>query len=213
MATVANNPIITPGYEPLTYFAGGAVTLATAGVIFGPFEAVRIVGTTVLTAAAYGIANDMIACRDCIEYFTVGHWFAGIDGRDLDARPLQTLDPNINAVAWGVIATWHVATVAGIILATAAQLPLPFVATTISAGQLLPFLAIGSVATLALGQLASMGARRIEEREHNNPYHGVPEAFQSRWAACSSRNAVGYLCLSTLIPALVIGTIATRILF
>ena len=54
--------------------AVGATASAIAAVL-SPNEAVRIIGTTVLTGVSYGIANDMFACRDCIEYFTVGHFY------------------------------------------------------------------------------------------------------------------------------------------
>lgn len=84
------------------------------GAVFAPWEAVKIVGLTVLTGVSYGIANDMFACRDCIEYFTVGHRY---DGKELRNRPLKTLNPNLNAIAWGMIATWHVCAIAGSVLA------------------------------------------------------------------------------------------------
>ncbi len=64
----------------------------------------------------------MVACRDCIEYFTVYHIYRG---KDLSFRPLKTLDPNLNAIAWGMIATWHVCAVAGTVLAANGKSPHP----------------------------------------------------------------------------------------
>jgi hypothetical protein len=94
---------------PLVYTAATATGLAI-GAVLAPWEAVRIIGLTVLTGVGYGIANDMVACRDCIEYFTVGHIY---DGTAFRNRALKTLDPNLNAIAWGAIATWHVCAIGG----------------------------------------------------------------------------------------------------
>lgn len=114
-------PLVNQRYRSLVYTAAAATGLAIAAVR-APWEAVRIIGTTVLTGIGYGVVNDMIACRDCIEYFTVGH---GYDGKNLGYRALNTLDPSLNALAWGTMATWPVCTIAGVFFAFLARTPLP----------------------------------------------------------------------------------------
>jgi hypothetical protein len=102
--TVSNAPIINSKYQVLVYAAATATGLATAA-LFSRQEAIRIIGTTVLTGVGYGIINDMMACRDCIEYFTIQHVY------NPSERLLHSLDPNLNAVAWGAMATWFPCTV------------------------------------------------------------------------------------------------------
>lgn len=92
--------IVTPQYKSLVYTAIGVTTLS-AVALRSSWESIKIIGLTVLTGTAYGIINDMIACRDCIEYFTVGHFY---DGLSLTNRPIQSLNPNLNAIVWGMIA-------------------------------------------------------------------------------------------------------------
>jgi len=89
-------PLVNPRYKLLVHVAATA-TLSAVGAVLAPWEAVRIIGLTMLTGMGYGIANDMVACRDCIEYFTVGHRYDGIALRN---RPLLTLNPTLNAIAW-----------------------------------------------------------------------------------------------------------------
>lgn len=59
---------------------------------------------------AYGIAHDNITARLCIEYFTVGHPII-----------IDTTDPTLIALLWGVIATWWVGTALGILVALGAR--------------------------------------------------------------------------------------------
>jgi hypothetical protein len=53
---------------------------------------------------AYGICQDQVTARVCVEYFTVGHppIFGGIE------------DPTLLAFSWGVIATWWVGVLLGL---------------------------------------------------------------------------------------------------
>jgi hypothetical protein len=61
-------------------------------------EALKIILLCVLAAIAYGICQDLITTRVCLEYFTVGHppIFGG------------TQNPTLLALGWGVFATWWV---------------------------------------------------------------------------------------------------------
>jgi hypothetical protein len=183
--------MINPNYQQVVNFSLYATGIAAA-TLLTRCESIKIIGTTVLTAVSYGILNDMIACRDCIEYFTIGHRY---DGRNLRYRPLNTLNPNLNALVWGAIATWHVSAIAGAVFAIFARMPFPKLSVKITAAQLAPCLAIGAFSTLIIAHVAS---RRAEQKMRSNPfmkYNAVPLAFQSGWEACNTRNSVGYLSL------------------
>ncbi len=67
-------------------------------------EAVKIILLCVASAIAYGIFQDQITARVCVEYFTIGHppIFGGIK------------DPTLLAFSWGVLATWWVGVLLGI---------------------------------------------------------------------------------------------------
>jgi hypothetical protein len=61
-------------------------------------EALKIIVLSILAAIVYGVCQDMITTRVCLEYFTVGHLpiFGG------------TQNPTLLALGWGVLATWWV---------------------------------------------------------------------------------------------------------
>ncbi len=201
-------PVINQRYRPLVFTALTATSLAVVGAFFIPFEAIKIVSATVLTAAAYGIANDMIACRDCIEYFTVGHFY---DRRELESRPLNTLNPNLNALAWGLIATWHVAYIAGVFLAVVARIPFPKLSNKISSAQLAPYLAISATITLIVSHVISRKAQKAMEENPYLKYSRVPIELQSGWEACNTRNLTGYLAIALGGIVLSVAIIAARV--
>lgn len=199
--------IVTPEYKPLVYTAIGATALAT-GAVNTSWESIRIIGLTVLTGAAYGIANDLIACRDCIEYFTVGHFY---DGQSLKNRPIQSLNPNLNAVVWGMIATWHVCVIAGTFLSVIARLPLPGLRSKIQATQIAPYLIIGAIATIVLAHIDSRAMRKKMKDNPHEKYSDVPLHLQAGWEACNTRNSTGYDALVLGSIVLSVGILAIRI--
>ena len=204
--TTSTLPLVNQRYRPLINAAAAATGLAVAAVI-APWEAVRIVGMTVLTGVGYGVANDMVACRDCIEYFTVGHFY---DKQSLRYRPLNTLNPILNALAWGAIATWHVCAIAGAFFAFVARTPLPGLALKITAVQLAPYLVIGAAVALLVSHVRS---RMAQKEMANNPYYkyfGVPLKLQSGWEACNIRNMTGYASIGIGGTILSIAMIAAR---
>jgi hypothetical protein len=73
-------------------------------------KALGIVLLCVGAAVAYGIVHDLVTARVCVEYFTVGH-----------VRILDTTDPTLLGIAWGIFATWWVGLLLGIALAFAAR--------------------------------------------------------------------------------------------
>jgi hypothetical protein len=60
----------------------------------------------------YGILQDQITARLCVEYFTIGH--SRIFG--------DTEDPTLLALGWGVLATWWVGLILGVPLAVVARI-------------------------------------------------------------------------------------------
>jgi len=73
-------------------------------------ESLKIVGLCVAAAVVYGIVQDQITARVCIEYFTVGH-----------PPVFDTEDPTLLALGWGVIATWWVGVLLGVPAALVAR--------------------------------------------------------------------------------------------
>jgi hypothetical protein len=64
----------------------------------------------IVSSILYGIVHDQITARICIEYFTIGH-----------PPVFDTRDPTLLALGWGVIATWWVGLILGVLLAIAAR--------------------------------------------------------------------------------------------
>lgn len=69
-----------------------------------------IIVLCVLAAVLYGIVHDQITARVCIEYFTVAH-----------PRIIESRDPTLLGLVWGVVATWWVGLILGVLLAIAAR--------------------------------------------------------------------------------------------
>jgi hypothetical protein len=70
----------------------------------------RIVLLAVAAAILYGIVHDQVTARVAIEYFTVAH-----------PPIVDSEDPTVLGLLWGVIATWWVGAILGILLAVAAR--------------------------------------------------------------------------------------------
>lgn len=70
-----------------------------------------IIAVSILACIAYGIFHDQITARICVEYFTVGH-----------PRIILSHDPTILAFVWGVVASWWVGAILGMLLATASRI-------------------------------------------------------------------------------------------
>jgi hypothetical protein len=70
----------------------------------------RIVLLCVLGAVGYGIVHDQVTARISLEYFTIGH------------PPLvDSEDPTVLGLAWGVVATWWVGLLLGLVVAASAR--------------------------------------------------------------------------------------------
>ncbi len=74
-------------------------------------EGLKIVGLCVVASVVYGLVQDQITARICLEYFTVFH------------PPVIVSDsPTLVALVWGVIATWWVGVLLGVPLAMVSRL-------------------------------------------------------------------------------------------
>ncbi len=69
-----------------------------------------IVVTCILAAILFGVLHDQITARVCVEYFTVGH-----------AKAIDTDNPTLLGLYWGVVASWWAGLLLGLGLATAAR--------------------------------------------------------------------------------------------
>jgi hypothetical protein len=199
-------PLINPTYSYLVHTAFAATALAILAVCNPHWETIRLIGMTVLTGVSYGIVNDMIACRDCIEYFTVGYVY---DGRNLKNRLLNTLNPTLNALVWGAVATWYPSFIAGIYLGLLTKMPFPGSIVKISAKRLAPYLAFSAQLALVISHIASRLAQSSMPLNYVK-YEGVPVELQSSWEACNIRNMLGYRLLMMGSCILAIAIIAAR---
>lgn len=73
-------------------------------------QAFSIVALSIAACIVYGVIHDQITARICVEYFTIGHPII-----------IPTNDPTTLGFLWGVIATWWVGAILGIMLAIAAR--------------------------------------------------------------------------------------------
>ena len=73
-------------------------------------ESLKIVLACVAAAICYGMIHDQLTARICIEYFTVFH-----------PPVFATHSPTLLGVGWGIIATWWVGAILGVMLAVAAR--------------------------------------------------------------------------------------------
>lgn len=70
-----------------------------------------IVGLAVAAAVVYGVLHDQVTARVCVEYFTVAH-----------PRIIDSDDPTLVGLVWGVVATWWAGLMLGVPLAMTARL-------------------------------------------------------------------------------------------
>lgn len=74
-------------------------------------ETLKIIAFAILAAITYGILHDMVTAHLAVEYFTIGH-----------PKIIESESPFHLALLWGVIATWWVGLILGILLAITARL-------------------------------------------------------------------------------------------
>jgi hypothetical protein len=73
-------------------------------------EALKIVAMCLIAGALYGVMHDQVTTRVCVEYFTIYH-----------PNVFHSQSPTLLALGWGVLATWWVSLLLGVLLAIAAR--------------------------------------------------------------------------------------------
>jgi hypothetical protein len=104
----------------------------------------------IIAAVAYGIVHDQITARICIEFFTIGH-----------PPVFDTDDPTLLGLSWGVIATWWVGLILGVLLALSSRMgPWPRFSTAQLVRPLAITLAVVAVLALVAGMVGHALATR-----------------------------------------------------
>lgn len=101
--------LLPPDVTNLAADCSSAVTFLVARVV-NVFQWIAIVLACTIAAATYGVANDLVTAFCCIEFFRLFH----ID--------VQTSNPIVIAVVYGVLSTWWVGVILGVIVASSARL-------------------------------------------------------------------------------------------
>jgi hypothetical protein len=98
-------------------------------------ESLKIILVCIAAAMLYGIIHDQFTARVCVEYFTVFH-----------PSVFTTESPTLLGIGWGILATWWVGAILGLLLATAARVgsrpPLTAACLVRPIGKLLLFMAV-----------------------------------------------------------------------
>ena len=74
-------------------------------------KSLKIILLCIVSAIVYGILHDQVTARVCVEYFTIGH-----------APIFNTESPTLLAFGWGIVATWWVGLILGILAALVSRL-------------------------------------------------------------------------------------------
>jgi hypothetical protein len=118
-------------------------------------ESLRIVLLCTAAAVLYGLVQDQVTARVCVEYFTIGH-----------PKIVDSTDPTVLGLAWGVAATWWFGASLGLALALCARLgsrpPLSWRELVRPVAWLLVGIGVAALAAGLVGwRLASAGQVRL----------------------------------------------------
>ena len=145
-------------------------------------------------AILYGILHDQVTARVCVEYFTIGH-----------PKVIESEDPTLLALTWGVLATWWVGLPLGLMLGLAARVgPEPRLdLRQLIRPLLLGFLGVAIVATVA-GFAGWNAAEAGEARLPTAMAERVPPdkhvAFHADWwAHLAAYAAAGVMGIAVLL--------------
>lgn len=210
---MSKDSLIHPNFCAPAIVSGFFALAASAGV-FSKNAKYQIVGMTTLTGCTYGIFNNMIACRESIEFYARPG--KAYPGDKLEDRDIRSLNPNLNALVYGVLCSWHVSALAGIAIATAAQSTHPKFdfKLKITPRQLIPYYIVAPTAYLGICHLA---ARYTEipkslQNEVGSVYKLPKENtdLTRRYAICEMQNTLAYLGLFMGTTLLVCSLIKAR---
>jgi hypothetical protein len=149
-------------------------------------ESIKIVFACIAAAILYGIVHDQFTARICVEYFTVFH-----------PPVFATRSPTLQGLGWGIIATWWVGALLGLLLALAARAgsrPALAAAGLIRPiGKLLLVMAAGAVISGVTGFfLATRGLITPPEVVMSSLPPSAGARFMADWWAHGTSYAVGF---------------------
>jgi hypothetical protein len=150
-------------------------------------ESLKIMLVCIAAAVLYGIVHDQFTARICVEYFSVFH------------PPIfGTQSPTLLALGWGIVATWWVGAILGVLLAVAARAgsrpKLPVAALLSSIGKLL-FLMAGSALLFGLAGylLAQRGMIAPPDWIASSLTPSTHARFMADWWAHGASYAIGFV--------------------
>jgi hypothetical protein len=215
--------------HPGMYALGATVTVLSVAGYVAPFfiafplaAPIQIVALGVLTAVSYGIINDQLACRQCIEYFTVGH-------TRIHQRLLKTEDPTLNGVVWGIHATWELGLIAGVALAVATRATKMVALSALSLTPAAILLVIGACtyahikSKQAEAEWSQPSAKfylkqifnqviKPEEGYHPVDLSRISEDKRAAYMGVGERNRISFTVMPAAGAALIVGSIALRVI-
>ncbi len=196
-----NQTFVHPYYKKHIYF--GALSTALAiNSLFTSWESAKIVGATTCIGVAYATISDLFMCRYCIEYFNGGHRY---NGKRLEDRPIRTLNPNWNALIWGMISSWHLSALGGIFLAALSRVPISPSMPKLSARQVIPNLAAGASLLFAATFFLFWKKCQLEEREELFAHRIIdqkrpmPREMQVKFERVSCHNGSSYVGMAIIL--------------
>jgi hypothetical protein len=146
-------------------------------------EFLKIVGFSILASISYGILHDLVTAHLCVEYFTIGH------------PPIfPTQSPFLLAIGWGILATWWVGLIIGLLVGCCARIgkarKLRFAETRPPLVRLLAVMASSAlIAGLVGAGLASMGLITLSQ----SLFDAVPHPMHVRFLADLWAHSASYL--------------------
>ena len=154
--------------------------LAFFGIVLG----------VVALAGVYGILHDQVTARVCLEYFTIGH-----------PRIIDSTDPTMLALAWGVVATWWFALPFGLVAAGIARFGK---GNQLSVAETLRLAALSLTVTGVCAALAGLAAAMTHPTIYaywakQIPLDRQPAFMICAWTHLASYVAGGLLAVATLI--------------
>lgn len=201
--SITNN--INPAYQNHVYASvcatGTAIIAACA-----PWETTKIIGLTTLMSIGYRTAHNMITARDNIEFLKVKTQHGGRE------FVLTTLNPNLNAIVWGMGKFPRYVT-ASVFLAVLARTSFPGLSKKIAATEVIPSAAFVAILAFAYTHFKSRKEQqKIEKKGSCARYEHVeqtPQA-QGKWKACRVRNQTGDAALASGAIVLAVAMLVAR---
>lgn len=136
----------------------------------------------VAAAIGYGIIHDQITARLCVEYFTIGH-----------PPVFATDDPTLLGLGWGIIATWWVGLILGLLLIPAARFgSRPKRSARSLVRPVLTLMAVAAIAAAVAGGIGSILAKSGAVELTGDIAEKVPAEKHAVYIACMFAHTASY---------------------